>query len=99
MKSFSRFAVALFALLVPALASAQGQYKLVYRPELRTVVLVPNRTESAPPVSEPRADMIARHKAMAAAYRLNPSSRTLASPADHCDRLVAALTHAETPER
>ena len=97
MTSFTRIAVALFALLTPALASAQG-YQMVYRPELRTMVLVPTPSKAAA-ILESRPDMIARHRAMAAAYRSNPNPRGLLSAADHCDRLVATLEKAERAQR
>lgn len=98
MKRVSSIAVALFALLIPALASAQPHYKMVYRPELRTMVLVPVPSTTVP-ITESRDEMIARHRAMAAGYRLNPNQRALANPADHCDRLVAELQKEANAQR
>ena len=97
MKSFTFATVAAFALLVPALASAGPSYTMVYRPELRTTVLVPSRTEGAP-LTETRQEMLARHRAMAAAYR-TINTRSAANPADHCDRIIAELQQPEQAQR
>jgi hypothetical protein len=81
MKRFTLLTVAAFALLLPAVAAAQAPY--VYRPELRTWVYV---AKPAHVVAAPRtaAEDIARHEAMANAYR----GTRMAQAAVHCDRLV-----------
>ncbi len=99
MKPFSILAVAFAAMVLPVAVSAQSSYTMVYRPEVRSMVLVPARVEGTKPPSETPADMIARHRAMAAAYRLNPNQRALANPADHCERLIAELEKAEQARR
>lgn len=88
MKRFTLVAFALFSIVLPSVASAQGH--MVYRPELRTYVFVPAETKAvAAPVVETPADVIARHTAMAMGYRLNANDRGIAAAAAHCDRMVA----------
>jgi hypothetical protein len=63
--------------------------KLVYRPELRT--MVPTPEQAAPTVSTVTPapqDVIARHEAMARGYRAHPAGRGVATAAAHCDKLV-----------
>lgn len=90
MKRFALAAVAAFALLAPTVASAQGA-RLVYRPELRGMVTVPQPVEtSAPGVALSAGEEIARHQAMAQAYR----GTRIAQAAAHCDRLIAKAREA-----
>jgi hypothetical protein len=86
MKRFVPATLAAIALLVPTLASAQG-FQFVYRPELRGIVAVarPSAEPGTPAVARSAAEEIARHEAMANAYR----GTRIAQAAVHCDRLVA----------
>jgi hypothetical protein len=84
MKRFALATVAAFALLAPTLVSAQG-LELVYRPELRGMVAVPRPQTFAPAVARTANEEIARHQAMAQAYRGTRNAQA----AVHCDRLIA----------
>ena len=77
-------ALTAFTLAVPAFASAQG-VPLVYRHELRQMVPAPNRPSEAlaAAVLSP-SEEIARHEAMAHAYR----GTRIAQAATHCDRAI-----------
>jgi hypothetical protein len=85
MKHFALVTLAAFALLVPAVASAQG-LQFVYRPELRAVVAVPPATAetATPAAARSAAEEIARHEAMGHAYR----GTRIAQAAVHCDRAI-----------
>jgi hypothetical protein len=86
MKRFSLAALAAIALLVPTVASAQG-LQFVYRPELRGWAVVPRQPvqTTAPAVARTADEEIARHQAMAQAFR----GTRAAQAAVHCDRLIA----------
>ena len=87
MKRFFLIPLAALALLVPTLAAASDGPRLVYRPELRTLVPVV-QTEAkptAPPSQLTPAEVINVHQAMAAGQRANPRTSNLTA---HCDRLV-----------
>ena len=89
MKRFSLIVIAAFALLVPTLASAQSGTKMVYRPDLRTMLPTPEQAAAATSQVTPSPqEVIKRHEAMARGYRLHPSGRGMATPAAHCDKLV-----------
>jgi len=93
MKRFTLAVIALFAIVLPAAASAQGH--TVYRPELRTYIFVPAEAKAvAAPAAETPADVIARHTAMAIGYRANANDRGIAIAAAHCDRMVAEAREA-----
>jgi hypothetical protein len=97
MKRFFFITLATLALLVPAIASAQG-VTLVYRPELHGMVTVPvppapaTLTSRAPTPAPTPLQIIARHQAMAVGFRTNGSANSglLSTVAvDHCERLIA----------
>ena len=87
MKRFTLLVVTAFALMVPTIVSAQAPF--VYRPELRGWIPV---AQSAPTAVTPRtaAETIARHEAMAHAYR----GTRMAQAAVHCDRMVTQAREA-----
>jgi len=87
MKTLS-IAVGALALLIPALASAQTA--MVYRPELRGMVPQKAASQAAPMARSDREE-VARHEAMARAFRANAGRRGMSDPAVHCDRLVTQL--------
>ena len=81
------------ALLVPTLASAQAPLTLTYRPELRQMIAVPQRpADGQVTVARSLTEEIARHEAMAHAYR----GTRLAQAAAHCDRLIQQARDART---
>jgi hypothetical protein len=85
MKRFTLLAVVGFALLLPTLARAEGA-QFVYKPEFRQWVVVPPAPQvTAPAVTPTPNEIIARHEAMAAAYR----GGRMAHGATHCDRMIA----------
>lgn len=85
MKRFTLLAVVALALLAPTVAYGEGA-KFVYRPELKQWVVVPPAPQAAANAVTPTPnDIIAKHEAMAHAYR---GSR-MAHAATHCDRMVA----------
>ena len=93
MKRLFVVAVALFALLLPTLTSAQG-VKTVYRPEVHgTVIVLPDTPTSVAKVPKAEkakptpAEVIAFHEAMANAYR--NATRVNYSAVAHCERAVA----------
>jgi hypothetical protein len=97
MKRIFFVTVAALALLVPAIASAQG-VTLVYRPELHGMVTVPapaapvRLTRQAPAQVPTPLEVIARHEAMAVGFRANGSANSglLSTVAvAHCERLIA----------
>jgi hypothetical protein len=90
MKRFTRIAVATFALLVPTFAAAQNPVKMVYRPELRTMVPV-KAVVAGNPILRSRREEIARHEAMAAGYKVAANHNGVGNFAVHCDRLIAEL--------
>lgn len=89
MKRFTRIAIATFALLVPTLAAAQSPLKMVYRPELRT--MVPAKTAAGNPIVRSRHEEIARHEAISRGYMVAANHNGTGSPAVHCQRLIAEL--------
>ncbi len=93
----SLLCMSLLGLLGPAIADAEPAYRMVYRTELRTVVLVPIRS-STPPMAVPVEELIARHRAMGATHRVHPNTRVLADPADHFERRVAQLQRSQSPQ-
>ena len=92
MKRFFLVAIAAFALLIPNVAAAQG-VRLVYRPELRAFVPVPEQAKpTAPAATLTPAETIARHEAMARGHRVNPNGHVAMTA--HCDRMVTQATEA-----
>jgi len=93
MKRIALFAIAAFALLLPAVAGAQAPY--VYRPELRAWVFVP-KAGPIPVARHTTTEHIARHEAKAQHHR----GTRMAQAAEHCDRMVkearARLSETET---
>ena len=90
MKRFLFGAIAAFALLVPALTSAQ--VKTVYIPGAHPRVVVVQPAQETPTAKVEKAPLtpaqvIARHAPMAAALR--GSTRVNYSAVAHCDRLIA----------
>jgi len=84
MKRITLLAAVAFAMLVPTLAHSQDLH-FVYRPELRQWTAMPNvKPSTAAAVTPSAADIIARHEAMAHAYRGGRNAQS----AVHCDRLV-----------
>jgi hypothetical protein len=83
MKRITLLAAVAFAMLVPTLAHSQGLH-FVYRPELRQWITMPDVKPSTAAVMQSAADIIARHEAMAHAYRGGHNAQS----AVHCDRLV-----------
>ena len=84
MKRFTLLSAVAFALLVPTLAHAQGLH-FVYRPELRQWIATPDvKPSTASAVTASPADIIARHEAMAHAYRGGRNAQS----AVHCDRMI-----------
>ena len=90
MKRFTRIAIATFALLVPTIAAAQTPLKMVYRPELRTMVPV-KAVVAGNPIARSRREEIARHEAMAIGYNVAANHNGTGNPAVHCERMIAAL--------
>ena len=89
-------AVAVSALLLPTLTFAQG-VKTVYRPEVHGTIIVVPEASVTPETrvanvakaerTKPLAAVIARHEAMANAYR--NLTRVNYSAIAHCERAVA----------
>jgi hypothetical protein len=91
MKRLFVVAVALIALVLPTLTFAQG-VKTVYRPEVHGTIIVLPETPVAPIVKAEKAkrtpaEVIARHEAMANAYR--NATRVNYSAVAHCERGAA----------
>jgi hypothetical protein len=85
MKRFTLLALVAFALLVPVIARAEGA-RFVYKPEFKQWVVVPPPAPvGAAAVTPTPNEIVARHEAMAAAYR----GGRMAHAARHCDRMVA----------
>jgi hypothetical protein len=88
MKRFFFVALAAAALFVPSLAAASDGVRLVYRPELRAMVPMPQAAGAATAAAPLTAEqVVARHAAMARGHRLN--TRADAAAVAHCDRAIA----------